>query len=80
MDSEDFKSGMTKIFFRPGKQCLSTRTTTLRNHLPLYLIGHGRPRIEPGSPSLKGKRGDHDTTSTENFTIIHFRGVPESIF
>ena len=76
MDSEDFKSGMTKVFFRPGKQCLSTRTTTLRNNLPLYLIG----RIEPGTPSLKGKRGDHDTSSTENFTIIHFRGVPESIF
>jgi hypothetical protein len=41
MDSEDFKSGMTEFFFRPGKQCLSTRTKTLRNHLPLYLIVHG---------------------------------------
>jgi hypothetical protein len=63
MDSEDFKSGMTKVFFRPGKECLSTRTTIC--HYTLYVMA--RPRIEPGSPSLKGKRGDHDTTSTENF-------------
>jgi hypothetical protein len=60
MDSEDFKFGMTKVFFRPGKVRLSNEHRGLGT-VCHYALARIRARVEPRSPSLKGKR-DHDTT------------------
>ena len=73
MDSEDFKFGMTKVFFRPGKVRLSNEHRGLGT-VCHYALARVRARVEPRSPSLKGKR-DHDITSADSFAIINLRRV-----